>query len=128
MADDFVDFMFLQNFLDDTNSDFVLEVATQLRLNSFIIFLLASPFFRRKSVPLIKKFAEEIVPLYSLQDFCLNFRICRSVFDIILDKIEEALVADHAGGRVDVTPAKQLLIFIWYNVNIIHIDFVIVEL
>ncbi|XP_070548887.1 putative nuclease HARBI1 [Ptychodera flava] len=117
MATEFEEFFILRNFFEDFNEDLDPSIFFQLRINAAIFVSLTCLFLRRKFVPRIRNFAEDVVPQYSLQDFCVHFRLGKGIFVFVLERIANLLLMEHAGGRSQVSPEKQLLVFIWYMVN-----------
>ncbi|XP_070564609.1 uncharacterized protein [Ptychodera flava] len=117
MATEFNEFLVFRNFFEDCDQALDSAAVIQLRTNTAIIVALSCLFLRRKCVPRITNFAENVVPQYSLQDFCIHFRICKDIFTIVLGRISRVISIEHPGGRPQVSPEKQLLVWIWYMVN-----------
>ncbi|XP_061184635.1 putative nuclease HARBI1 [Saccostrea echinata] len=83
-------------------------------MNDYIIHLLSMP---RNHIPRIQDFVEETVSMYSTDDFRTHYRLIRTTVEIILRIIAPRLTAVHEGGKEEITPEKQLHLFIWYLAN-----------
>ncbi|XP_062596179.1 putative nuclease HARBI1 [Saccostrea cucullata] len=103
-------FCVLDIFLEDN----VEELYCIDKMNDYIIHLLMMP---RKHIPRIQDFVEETVTMHSTDDFRTHFRLNRTTVEIILNIIAPRLTAVHDGGKKEITPKKQLLLFIWYLAN-----------
>jgi predicted DNA-binding protein YlxM (UPF0122 family) len=102
--------LFVSEFLDDSDDLRILHAC-------------AVPLYgmrrrRRKAVPKIYNFAENVVPQYNNRDFRQHFRIGFRVFEKLFEKLEAYLRYDmRTMGKQPISPRKQLLIFIWYIAN-----------
>lgn len=72
-------------------------------------------FLRRDSVPRIRRYAESVVPRYSLSDFKSHFRLERSSFELVCGVIGRHFKRHK--GSIPVPVEKQLLIFLWFMGN-----------
>jgi hypothetical protein len=68
---------------------------------------------RRDVVPRIQHYYQEIVPMYSLDDFKSHFRLSRHSFQTLLVQMEKAPTFNRANGP-SVNTEKELLMFLWY--------------
>ena len=103
-------FLFCQHFLDQDDSNRLIEddiVQLEVLLGGL----------KREHAPKIEGFAENVLLFYEEYDFKQDFRINRSTFDIILQRINIDLLPTGFGGKEAVSPAKQLLIFLWFLAN-----------
>ncbi|XP_021355874.1 protein ANTAGONIST OF LIKE HETEROCHROMATIN PROTEIN 1-like [Mizuhopecten yessoensis] len=57
---------------------------------------------------------EEVVPLYQIDNFKTFFRVERHTFEFLCQQIGEKLQYNNHGGRISISPEKQLCITLWY--------------
>jgi hypothetical protein len=69
---------------------------------------------QRTFIPRIFGYVENIIPQFLEEDFVTHYRISRAVFDEILQRITPDLFPMHGGGVEQITPQKQLLVFLCY--------------
>ena len=62
----------------------------------------------------MKDYVENVLSLYTLDDFRQRFRITRSTFDQVVILLSPKLIVGNKGGIMKVPVEKQLLIFIRY--------------
>ena len=78
---------------------------------------------RRIKIPRTKDYAEVTVPSYTINDFRKHFRMTRATFETLLVEVvnsgRDVLPAypSTRGGRPVVTPAKHLLVALWFLGN-----------
>jgi hypothetical protein len=68
---------------------------------------------RRDHVPRIQHYCQQIVPMYSLDDFKSHFRLSRHSFQTLLAEMEKAPTLNQATGP-SINIEKELLMFLWY--------------
>ena len=107
-----VQFMHLDTFLDDAD-----DIAAIIEQDRDILTLIAAMNNRRDFVPRIQNYAELTIPQYNLDDFKLNFRISRHVFERVLQHISPYLLSNHGGGTEHVNPEKMTLVCCWFMAN-----------
>ena len=105
-------FLFLTLQLDDEDECELLR-APQVGIASLALFFV---YFRRPFVARITNFAEEVVPLLSLDDFREHFRVTRPTFDAIVNKIHQVpgIPVVQVHGKEPIDFGKQVLLTLWY--------------
>lgn len=84
------------------------------RLYAFMKHIFLFVLLRSKLTPLrILGYAENTVPVISTT----HFRICKEMFEVILQHIGGELLPSHGGGSDETDPSKQVLLFLWYLAN-----------
>lgn len=84
------------------------------RLYAFMKHIFLFVLLRSKLTPLrILGYAENTVPVNSTT----HFRICKEMFEVILQHIGGELLPSHGGGSDETDPSKQVLLFLWYLAN-----------
>ncbi|XP_044733226.1 putative nuclease HARBI1 [Chrysoperla carnea] len=68
--------------------------------------------FKKEPLPRIKNFVEEVIPAFSDTEFKSHFRVFRSTFDFVREKIEPSLMRKTPGCEM-ISPYKQLFIALW---------------
>ena len=68
---------------------------------------------RRDDVSRIEQYYQQIIPVYSLDDFKSHFRLSRHSFQSLLVEMEKAPSFNRASGP-SVNTEKELLMFLWY--------------
>lgn len=101
-----------ESLLDDREDDFSYEYMNFLfQTGAFIL-------QNTKSVsPRITGYVENIIPLFSTDNFRYHYRISKEMFEDILTKIGACLTSKQGGGIEGIPPSKQLLIFMCYMSN-----------
>lgn len=88
------------------------------RLYAFMKHIFLFVLLRSKLTPLrILGYAENTVPVISTTYFKFHFRICKEMFEVILQHIGGELLPSHGGGSDETDPSKQVLLFLWYLAN-----------
>jgi len=85
------------------------NIAVMLRL------LLVSA--KRPFLPRIEGYTENVIPTFISEDFRTHFRVSKDLFVTISEKIEQRLIFEHRGGNEQISPSKQLLLFLCYMAN-----------
>ncbi|KAK3926698.1 Protein ANTAGONIST OF LIKE HETEROCHROMATIN PROTEIN 1 [Frankliniella fusca] len=67
---------------------------------------------RRRKVPRLENYVEEVMPLWTDNDFKSHFRMSRATFEYVLGVIGNRL-ARNQPGRAMISPEKQFLIALW---------------
>ena len=62
-------------------------------------------------------YAENVVPRYVEDDFYAHFRLSNAVYELIVGRLDPHLSREYGGGIEQVSPNKQILIFLWYMAN-----------
>lgn len=68
---------------------------------------------KRDFVPRIEHYYDQIIPLYSLDDFKSHFRLTRDSFQSLLLQVGNSPTYNQARGRL-VNVEKEMLMFLWY--------------
>ena len=105
-------FLFLTLLLDDKDECELLR-APQVDIAPLALFLAS---FRKTFVARITNFAEEVVPLLSLDDFREHFRVTRPTFGVIVNKIHQVpfIPVVQVHGKEPIDCGKQVLLTLWY--------------
>ena len=84
-----------------------------------MIHVVASILLKRETVPKIIGCVEKTVANFECWDFKHHFRINKSTFDIVADRVVPVLLAKRTenAGPIAVSPKKKLLVFLWYVSN-----------
>ncbi|CAC5368191.1 unnamed protein product [Mytilus coruscus] len=72
---------------------------------------------KRWDVPRTEGYSERVIPRFISEDYRVHFRISKDMFDTIHEEIEPKLIFEHRGGNEQITPRKQLLLFLCYMAN-----------
>ncbi|XP_074106322.1 uncharacterized protein LOC141532063 isoform X1 [Cotesia typhae] len=72
--------------------------------------------FKKEPIPRIKNFVEEVIPAFSDTEFKSHFRVSRSTFDFVREKIEPSLMRKIPGSKM-ISLDKQLFIALWKMVT-----------
>ncbi|KAK3912072.1 Protein ANTAGONIST OF LIKE HETEROCHROMATIN PROTEIN 1 [Frankliniella fusca] len=72
----------------------------------------ALPVRRRRKVPRLENYVEEVMPLWTDSDFKSHFRMSRATFEYVLGVIGNRLARNQPGLAM-ISPEKQFLIAIW---------------
>jgi len=70
----------------------------------------------RKVVPKVVNYAEVMVPMFD-DEFKSHFRMLRSTFEMLLEKVGPQITYSFTTGCPPVEPRKQLLVAIWLLAN-----------
>ena len=71
----------------------------------------------KRKVPKLVGYAENVVPRYLEEDFHTHFRFSNAVYKLIVERLDPHLSREHGGGIEQMSPNKQILIFLWYMAN-----------
>ncbi|KAL3877159.1 hypothetical protein ACJMK2_034907 [Sinanodonta woodiana] len=71
----------------------------------------------RDEVPKVKCFAQEFIPNMDDHEFRRHFRVGKTDYNFLFSEFADALVRKD-GGHGAVSPAKQLLVFLWHISNL----------
>jgi hypothetical protein len=71
----------------------------------------------KRKVPKLVGYAENVVPRYLEEDFHAHFRLSNAVYKLIVERLDPHLSREHGGGIEQMSPNKQILIFLWYMAN-----------
>ena len=95
----------LDDFFDNSDDNYIMKhMYDTVTMAGYVM----GQFRRRARVPKLTGLVENVVPQYSLQDFCVHFRISRAIFDHILQEIFPALMVEAAGGREPISLEKTV--------------------
>ena len=74
---------------------------------------------RRRHIPRLGGFTENIVPQFDNKQFLRHFRVSPEIFELIMNSIVHSITDDIAwpGGSEPILPEKKLLVFLWYMAN-----------
>ncbi|CAC5407863.1 unnamed protein product [Mytilus coruscus] len=72
---------------------------------------------RRPILPRIQGYTEKVLPTFLSEDYRTHFRVSKELFEQILEKIEPKLIFVHRSGHEQISPYKQLLLFLCYMAN-----------
>ena len=100
-----------QIMLQKQSYEFASSIVTSRITNCDV--LLAVIKQRRDGVPRIEHYYQQIVPMYSLDDFKSQFRLSRHSFQRLPVEMEKAPSFNRANGP-SVNTEKELLMFLWY--------------
>ena len=105
-------FLFLTLLLNDEDECELLR-APQVDIAPLALFL---AYFRRPFVARITNFAEEVVPLLSLDDFREHFRVTRPTFNVIVNTIHQVpgIPVVQVHGKEPIDCGQQVLLTLWY--------------
>lgn len=101
-------FIFLDVWLDDD-----IELIIPYNTTSTTTLLSLFKAKQRTFIPRIFGYVENIIPQFLEEDFVTHYRVSRTVFDEILQRITPGLLPMHGGEIEQITPQKQLLVFFW---------------
>lgn len=89
---------FIQELMND--NDMILTI---LERNVDLTVILLNC-IQKRHVPRVTNFTETIVPLFSSKDLCMQFRIDRGTFEIIMQAIDLRLISNNVCGKEQVVP------------------------
>ncbi|VDI33740.1 Hypothetical predicted protein [Mytilus galloprovincialis] len=72
---------------------------------------------KRWDVPRIEGYSERVIPRFISEDYRVHFRISKDMFETIHEAIQPKLIFEHRGGNEQISPRKQLLLFLCYMAN-----------
>ncbi|XP_069103544.1 uncharacterized protein [Argopecten irradians] len=72
---------------------------------------------RREHLPSVQGYTETVLPRFITEDYRTHFRISKEMFTAIISEIQEPLTFRHRGGHDQISPSKQLFIFLCYMAN-----------
>lgn len=72
---------------------------------------------KRWDVPRIEGYSERVIPRFISEDYRVHFRISKDMSETIHEAIQPKLIFEHRGGNEQISPRKQLLLFLCYMAN-----------
>ncbi|XP_062609347.1 uncharacterized protein LOC134271110 [Saccostrea cucullata] len=105
-------FFMFESLLDDTEDEFTYEYSNFLLQTGAVLHHCL------KAVsPRVPGYVENVIPLFSTDNFRYHYRISKEMFEEILVNIGAYLTSNHGGGIEGIPPSKQLLVFMCYMSN-----------